>query len=178
MVENLTRTVKAIPQRRLKMSRPTELLARPLDFGSFRFRTITVGDVESIGRLLRLSFAGGVDDDYVSDWRQLALNTFRRGICLRSSVLLLSGKVPICAMVVVFHGRRSYSLDLAMTHPRYRNQGLAERLIRQCLNNLREMDIDSLSLWVTEENSGALRLYKRLGFEQQDQIYNLKVVIT
>jgi ribosomal protein S18 acetylase RimI-like enzyme len=177
MVENLTRTVKAIPQRRLQMSRPTELLVRPLDFGSLNYRALVPGDVESIGRLLRLSFAGGVDDNGNTDWRQLALDAFRRGICLRSSGVLLAGKTPVCAMVVVPQGR-ARSLDLAMTHPKYRNRGLAELLIRQCLNNLRKMDIESLSLWVTEDNSAALRLYKRLGFEPQDQIYNLKVVIT
>jgi GNAT superfamily N-acetyltransferase len=177
MVENLTRTVKAIPQKRLKMSRPTELLLHPLNFGSLNYRTVTAGNVDSIGLLLQLSFAGGVDDDGTTDWRRLALNTFKRGICLDSSVVLYAGDTPVSAMMVVAE-RRARSLDLAMTHPKHRNQGLAELLIRQCLNNLRKMDIDRLSLWVTEDNLAALRLYKRLGFEQQDQIYNLKVVIT
>lgn len=80
-------------------------------------------------------------------------------------------------MVVVESGQLR-SLDLAMTHPEYRGMRLAELLIRQSLHNLSAMGIHKLSLCVTEDNAPAMSLYKRLGFETEEDFYYLKVVIT
>ncbi|MBS2002966.1 MAG: GNAT family N-acetyltransferase [Cyanobacteria bacterium SZAS LIN-5] len=182
MVENKVHRVKTTPLRRLKMSRQTELLASPQDFGRYLLRPLNEEDSIMVGDLLFKSFRGSIDDEGQTrnQWRQLALSTFNRGICRTSSLVLLDGNVPICAMVVVKRGlhRERRSLDLAMTHPDYRGQGLAERLIRQCLHNLRETGIGAVSLWVTEQNTPALGLYRRLGFEVQEDFYYLKVVIT
>jgi ribosomal protein S18 acetylase RimI-like enzyme len=180
MVENETRKVKAIPLRRLKMSRPTERLAAPINFGKYRCRRLTDVDGAMIGRLLCTSFRGTIDDaEHQTDeqWRNIAIRTFWQGICHKSSLVLFEGNTPICAMVVVPH-RHSRSLDLAMTHPFYRGQGLAELLIRQCLHNLNQTGVQSMSLWVTEQNAPALRLYEKLGFETQSDFYCLKVVFT
>lgn len=179
MVENQTRKVKAIPLRRLKMSRRTLPLAQPQDFGDFRWRLIRFEDTEMIGDLLVRSFQGSIDDEGQSPgwWRQLARHTFSRGMDERSSLVLFDDKTPICAMVVVGRGQ-SFSLDLAMTHPEYRGQRLAELLIRQCLHNLHETGIHRLSLLVTEDNAPAMRLYNKLGFKTGEDFYYLKVVIT
>ncbi|CAN5393414.1 hypothetical protein BH10CYA1_BH10CYA1_47620 [soil metagenome] len=179
MVENQPRKVKAIPLRRLKMGRRTESLARPLDFGALRCRRLKPEDASMVGDLLARSFQGSVDDEGQSGkwWRRLAYDTFHRGICLRSSLVLFDDKTPVCAMVVVERGQLR-SLDLAMTHPEYRGMRLAELLIRQSLHYLSETGINRLSLCVTEDNLPAMRLYKKLGFETQEDFYYLKVVIT
>lgn len=182
MVENKVHRVKTTPLRRLKMSRKTELLASAQDFGPYRLRRLTDKDGILIGDLLFKSFRGSIDDEGQTrnQWRQLALSTFGRGICQASSLVLLDGDMPVSGMVVVKHGLQfeRRSLDLAMTHPDYRGHKLAEHLIRQCLHNLCQIGIDNLSLWVTEQNTSAFRLYRRLGFEQQEDFYYLKVVIT
>lgn len=179
MVEHQLLKVKAIPLRRLKMSRRTVSLASPQGFRDFQCRTLEPEDSVMIGKLLTRSFQGSIDDEGHSPkwWRELARNTFARGICDRSSLVLFDEKTPICAMVVVKSGHR-YSLDLAMTHPEYRNLKLAELLIRQCLNNLYELGVDRLSLLVTEDNAPAMMLYEKLGFETEEHFYYLKVVIT
>ncbi|MBS1954257.1 MAG: GNAT family N-acetyltransferase [Cyanobacteria bacterium SZAS-4] len=179
MVENQTRKVKAIPLRRLKMSRRTEPLAAPQNFGVARCRTLKPEESVMIGNLLARCFQGSIDDEGQPPqwWRQLARQTFSRGIDEDSSLVLFDEKTPICAMVVVGRGQ-SYSLDLAMTHPEYRGLGLAELLIRQCLHNLHQKGIARLSLLVTEDNAPAMRLYNKLGFKTQEDFYYLKVVIT
>lgn len=179
MVENQPRKVKAIPLRRLKMSRRTVSLATPQDFQDFRWRTLKPEDATMVGNLLARSFQGSVDDEGHPSrwWRELARNTFRRGICQSSSLVLFDDRTPVCAMVVVESGQLR-SLDLAMTHPEYRGIRLAELLIRQSLHNLSAMGIHRLSLCVTEDNVPAMRLYKRLGFETDEDFYYLKVVIT
>jgi len=179
MVENQSRKVKAIPLRRLKMSRRTELLGAPQDFGALRCRNLTPRDGIMVGKLLARSFQGAIDDEGQTprQWVSLALNTFWHGICERSSLVLFDGKTPVCAMVVTGGGQLR-SLDLAMTHPKYRGMKLAELLIRQSLHNLNEMGIQKLSLCVTEDNAPAMKLYQRLGFETQEDFYYLKVVIS
>lgn len=161
------------------MSRRTELLTGSPGFSGFQCRTLTRHDAIVVGNLLFTSFHGTIDDENWTrgQWQQRAYYTLSRGVCERSSLLLTDGRIPVCAMVVVEYGR-TRSLDLAMTHPDYRQRGLAEGLIRQCLHNLRQIGIDRLSLCVTEENSAALRLYQKLGFETLEDFYHLKVVIT
>ncbi len=147
MVENQPRKVKAIPLRRLKMSRRTEPLVAPQHFGDFRCRALTPEDAVMVGNLLARGFRGSIDDEGQKPqwWRDLALNTFKHGICQRSSLVLFDGETPVCVMVVVGRGQLR-SLDLAVTHPEYQGRGLAKLLIRQSLHNLNAAGIPKLSL--------------------------------
>jgi ribosomal protein S18 acetylase RimI-like enzyme len=50
--------------------------------------------------------------------------------------------------------------------PEHRNRHLGEHLIQSCQDALASMGAKELTLTVTEANSRAVALYKRLGFEQ------------
>jgi ribosomal protein S18 acetylase RimI-like enzyme len=50
--------------------------------------------------------------------------------------------------------------------PEYRNRQLGEHLIRACYDALANSGAEQLTLTVTEANSRAVALYKRLGFQQ------------
>jgi ribosomal protein S18 acetylase RimI-like enzyme len=49
--------------------------------------------------------------------------------------------------------------------PQYRSRRLGERLIIQCAESLRSRDFHELSLTVTQANTRAVDLYRRLGFK-------------
>jgi ribosomal protein S18 acetylase RimI-like enzyme len=51
--------------------------------------------------------------------------------------------------------------------PEYRAQGIGEALLAATAASLRQRDFSSLSLTVTEANTGAVQLYQRLGFQTQ-----------
>lgn len=51
-------------------------------------------------------------------------------------------------------------------HPDFRRQGIAEALIRELIQQLKEKGSHCLSLEVRSGNTGALALYTKLGFQQ------------
>lgn len=53
--------------------------------------------------------------------------------------------------------------------PGHRGQGIGRRLIGLTERQVREMGLSGLSLLVFENNPGAVRLYRRLGFESADR---------
>jgi ribosomal protein S18 acetylase RimI-like enzyme len=59
--------------------------------------------------------------------------------------------------------------------PRFRRQGIGERLIRQTVAATRAFGLHRVELTVREDNSGAIELYKKIGFEiegrQRDAIH-------
>ena len=48
--------------------------------------------------------------------------------------------------------------------PEFRRQGIGERLIRQTLDAARDFGLRRVELTVRESNTGAIELYKRVGF--------------
>lgn len=177
-MEHQTRKVTATPQQRFEMSCQTMNSSTPIDFGKYRLHTLKGNDDVLVGKLLATCFRGEVDDSGESDadWQRIASDTFRGGICDVSSLMLFSGSEPVAAMVVIGHGR-GRMLAMAMTHPQHRGRGLAEKLLRKCLDRLASAGIWELSLCVTDGNVAALRLYDKLGFKTRKQFAHLKVVI-
>ena len=51
--------------------------------------------------------------------------------------------------------------------PKYRRQGIGERLVREAVCGAKRRDCDFLSLEVRVGNDAAIRLYERLGFRVQ-----------
>jgi mycothiol synthase len=64
------------------------------------------------------------------------------------------------------YGRRRVLLDAVATRRPYRRRGLASALMLRALHAARDAGFTSADLWVDSENpSGALRVYERIGFE-------------
>jgi ribosomal protein S18 acetylase RimI-like enzyme len=63
----------------------------------------------------------------------------------------------------------SYYVNMLAAFPEYRNQGIGTQLMAQLDRLAAEAGCSLASVEVFEENSGALRLYQRLGFSIIDQ---------
>lgn len=58
----------------------------------------------------------------------------------------------------------SYYINMIATYPKYRNQGVGSALMARVDTLARKAGCTTSSIEVFEENSGALRLYQRLGY--------------
>ena len=67
--------------------------------------------------------------------------------------------------------------NIAVT-PDHRHQGIGTALVKRALSNLKSLDIPRAMLEVTAQNNGALRLYKRLGFQITKTVYKPSTVTT
>jgi ribosomal-protein-alanine N-acetyltransferase len=61
--------------------------------------------------------------------------------------------------------------DLAV-RPDYRREGVATALLKRALSLLESVGVESAKLEVRADNEGALRLYRRFGFEHRKTISN------
>jgi len=55
--------------------------------------------------------------------------------------------------------------------PEYQNQGLATRLVEDVLNTFQEQGIVEVTVNTQSDNKASLQLYKKFGFERQDETY-------
>jgi len=60
--------------------------------------------------------------------------------------------------------------------PEHRGRGLGTVLLYRSLRGFQEAGIDKVSLEVTAQNSGAIRLYRRLGFRRVRTVYKVAEV--
>ena len=62
--------------------------------------------------------------------------------------------------------------------PAHRNRGIGQGLLYRCLLGFQKAGADRVSLEVTAENIGAIRLYQRVGFEIVRTVYKVAEVPT
>jgi ribosomal protein S18 acetylase RimI-like enzyme len=58
-------------------------------------------------------------------------------------------------------------IEEVWTHPDYRNQGRATRLIKQALYHATDIGCDCIELTVRQDNKDVQEFYKSLGFEDR-----------
>ncbi len=122
--------------------------------GEVEIRPTESGDLEAILAIERQSFA--------SPWsRQLFEETIAFPLSV-NLVLLLEGKVVAYIDVYVI-GDEVHILNIAV-HPAHRRKGLASKLIGRLMELLKERGAGQYVLEVREGNSGAIALYRKLGF--------------
>ena len=84
------------------------------------------------------------------------------------TVVLLADDVGFAALDR--KGDRTWLLDILYIKPEARGQGIGTQLIRAAADYAREQGAEMLALEVQERNSGARRLYDRLGFTTYDRL--------
>jgi ribosomal protein S18 acetylase RimI-like enzyme len=164
-------------QIRLTMVRATERL--PGSGGYFPDRSFKIGVVEStdgpaLGKLFYIAYHGTVDDEGGSEDDAIteAVETLggKYGALVQnSSFVAFAGDLAVCATIVTAYKPLGTLLAFCVTHPDYQRRGLAKFLLRQSLDVLQQSGITHLHLVVTEANTGAVKLYESLGFEEKSR---------
>ncbi len=139
-------------------------------------------DLPPVADLIELCFASTMDAEgrsYVDQMRRNGRDSSFIGWASKvidSTSLPLSGFVwedkgrivgNISLIPFFKGGRKIYLIANVATHPDYRRRGIARVLTEAAMARAREKQAASLWLHVREDNAGAVRLYRDMGFEQR-----------
>lgn len=80
---------------------------------------------------------------------------------------------PVGTIQGLFASRREGAIQNIGVHPEYRGLGLGSALINASLSGFRQVGCHRAHLEVTVENSSAIRLYERLGFQRTETVYKI-----
>lgn len=67
-------------------------------------------------------------------------------------------------------------LDHVCINKKYRNQGIAQKLIEEFANKMKDKNVRYIKLNAFEKNFPAINLYKKLGFEEYSRYYIKKLL--
>jgi ribosomal protein S18 acetylase RimI-like enzyme len=149
------------------------LAARDLS-SPWTLRTIQPADVAALGALLLAAYRGTVDDEGETE-------TDAIGEVQRTMEGEYGSFLPECSFVVE-DGHRIVGASMAtlvesdpflayvVVHPDRQRRGIGGLLVASTGNALLAAGHTEVGLVVTESNEPAVRLYRRLGFEQIERI--------
>lgn len=136
----------------------------------------TEADYQPSATIITSAYAGHIDSDVNDQYRTIAgslrfLNNIIRfpgcGIFDPASSFVAVHKPSRTRIGILLCSRVRHDVGhvtQVCTLPEYRGAGIGEHLVRYCHADLAARRFTELSLTVTEENSRALALYRRLGF--------------
>jgi ribosomal protein S18 acetylase RimI-like enzyme len=166
---------------RLFMAMPLSRPARPAPsvFPDFEIRGWADGDYQSAAAVITAAYRGHVDADINDQYRTLSgslrfLNNIVRfpgcGLFDAESSFVVTHKLTrhIAGLILCSRVRHDVGhVTQVCVLPEYRSRGIGEALLACTANALRRRKFSMLSLTVTEANSRAVDLYRRLGFDAQ-----------
>lgn len=97
------------------------------------------------------------------------INTFLKRNVGLSFIAQESGEQIVGAILCGHDGRRGYLHHLAVS-PAYRKNGIARRLVANCLAKLKEEDISKCHLFVFVNNQQGMDFWNHLGFYKRNDI--------
>jgi len=147
-------------------------LIRQSPRGAWLFRPIRIRDRDRLGALMLEAYRGTID--YEGESLQEAIEEVHNVLAGAygpffedcSYVIEDEGKMLSASMVVMSDRVDAPLLAFSMTRPEYRRKGMAEFLLKASINWLLDAGHQDLYLVVTEGNTGAVRLYEKLGFRK------------
>ena len=138
--------------------------------GTWNCRTISREDVRSLGMLMLESYRGTIDyeretlKDAISEILD-TLNGKYGPLLERCSFLVEEDGQALSASIVTFSEEMDMPLlTFSMTHPDFKNLGMATFLLGKSINALLAQGYENLWLFVTEGNMPAQHLYEKMGF--------------
>jgi predicted GNAT family acetyltransferase len=133
-------------------------------------KRVSSSDVDALGALMLEAYRGTIDyegeslEDAVAEVRGTLEGKYGDFLESCSYVIEVAGRAASASLVVLSHELGEPLLAYSMTHPDFKRQGMAANLLRRSINSLMDEGFDALNLVVTEGNTGARRLYERVGF--------------
>ncbi len=143
--------------------------------GGWLLRPISEGDLEALGTLMLEAYKGTIDyegetlEDAVKEVSTVLKGGYGPFLNECSYIIEDEGKMLSASMVVLSDEADQPLLVFSMTHPDHKRKGMAEFLLKASINWLFDANYEELCLVVTEGNTGAIRLYEKLGFRRWER---------
>src|SRR6266404_2938372 len=146
-------------------------------YPDFEVRPWTDGDYQSAAAVITAAYRGHVDSEINDQYRTLSgslrfLNNIVRfpgcGTFDPDSSFVAVHKQTKSVVGLILCSRVRHDVGhvtQVCVLPEYRSHGIGEWLLAATGGNLRDRNFSMLSLTVTEENTGAVELYRQVGFE-------------
>ena len=144
------------------------------DCAPYVVREVKPDDSDLLGELLYAAYFGTIDyrDESLDDFKHELLETLfgRYGNMIwdASFVALDGEEKAVSTCLVTDNEKLGPLLAFAASLPDCQKKGLATFLIKKSLLALKASSVSALTLVVTPSNRSAVSLYRRLGFESQD----------
>jgi ribosomal protein S18 acetylase RimI-like enzyme len=158
-----------MPRARLVLTRSTSISGPPERLEGER--TLAPGDARVLGELLHAAYRGTVDDegesveDAVGEAGRTLDGAYGPVLWACSRIVVGEAEgVGLAAAVVTHAPELGALLAFSVTRPEVQRRGFAAALIQRALSEAHALGHERLSLVVTEANTPALALYRKLGF--------------
>jgi ribosomal protein S18 acetylase RimI-like enzyme len=151
----------------------------PSVYPDFEIRPWTDNDYQSAAAVITAAYRGHVDAEINDQYRTLSgslrfLNNIVRfpgcGLFDAESSFIVAhkGNRHLAGLILCSRVRHDVGhVTQVCVLPEYRSRGVGEALLACTANALRKRKFSMLSLTVTEANTRAVELYRRLGFDAQ-----------
>lgn len=142
----------------------------PVANGQEAFRQLHPDDGDSLGRLMYQAYKDTVDDEGETIEESIAeadatlKGKYGRPI-LEASLVTESPDMLTSAIVITDYPKTGPLIAFVLTAPSYQKRGLASQLMKTSLQTLAQLGINQVRLVVTEQNTRAMSLYLKLGFQ-------------
>lgn len=138
-------------------------------------------DLSTVADLIELCFSPTIDNDgqrYLSDMRRASRDdsflswasrvTETAALPLMGYVWEQDGRIIGNASLIPFRdkGKRIYLIANVATHPDYRRRGIGRALTERVMKLARDKNAAAIWLHVRDDNPGAVKLYRDLGFQE------------
>lgn len=136
--------------------------------GNHKPRRIKESDLEHIAHIMLDAYMDTVDyegesyEDAYGELKNVVNDGYGKYIENASFLIEQEGEAASAILINLF--REQPLITYIFTAKKYSNQGHASTLIKSSIKALQEMGYKEVILYVTEENTNAVALYRKLGF--------------
>ncbi len=138
-------------------------------------------DLSAVADLIEICFSPTMDNEgqrYLSDMRRASHDdnflrwasrmTETASLPLMGYVWEQDGQIIGNASLIPFRdkGKRVFLVANVATHPDYRRRGIGKALTERVMKQARDKGASAIWLHVRDDNSGAIKLYQELGFQE------------
>jgi predicted GNAT family acetyltransferase len=138
---------------------------------SWKCRNISAKDMRSLGMLMLESYRGTIDydgeteEDAISEIRE-TINGKYGALLEQCSFLVEEDGQALSSCIITWSEKEKLPLlAFSMTHPDFKNQGMAAFLLKKSISALLAQGYKELYLVVTDGNVEAQHLYEKMGFQ-------------
>jgi GNAT superfamily N-acetyltransferase len=138
---------------------------------SWKCRNISAKDTRALGMLMLESYRGTIDyegeteEDAISEIRETISGKYGPLLEQCSSLIEENGEAVSACIVTWSEKENLPLLAFSMTHPDFKNQGMAAFLLKKSISALLAQGYKELYLVVTDGNVEAQHLYEKMGFQ-------------